>query len=291
MLEAVIDVLTEPQFLMGVLGGFVVLAVGIAARVGLSDDEVWPYAGLLVAGASAVILVYSGLLTGAQVLGLALLTAVGFLNIGVVLGSVLSIPGAFLIIRPDAMEAPSWMSWFAFAAIVLAAPLVAAFDERYGATGLSLPLLGISTLGVFLTVPDTEGALVILGVAGIAGFLGWPRPFASLGRAGSYAVIGVFVLVAAAGSTARPAAIIGSVALLGLLVIVPIAIRLRGVGWAHHLDRVDPLFPLVAQLLLVLLISRTAGRMPGIEPAAALTIGLLAVAATLVLRRPSHLSE
>jgi hypothetical protein len=53
----------------------------------------------------------------------------------------------------------------------------------------------------------------------------------------------------------------------------------------------DALFPLIAQLLLVLLISRTAGRMLTVKAAAALTIALLAVAATIMLRRPSHQSD
>ena len=85
-------------------------------------------------------------------------------------------------------------------AIILAAPLVAAFDDRYHETGLPIPLLGIAALGVFLAVPDTEGAMVLLGVAGIAGFLGWPRPVATLGAAGSYAVVGLYMFVAAGGA-------------------------------------------------------------------------------------------
>jgi hypothetical protein len=171
-------------------------------------------------------------------------------------------------------------------AILLAAPLVASFDDRYPETGLPIPLFGIAALGVFLTVPDTEGAMVLLGVAGIAGFLGWPRPVATLGAAGSYAVVGLYMLVAAEGAIGRPASMLASVAVLGLLLIVPIAIRLRSIGWARELDRVDAVVPLVAQLVLVVLIARTAGRVGWIPGAAALTIGLLAAAAMIILLLP-----
>jgi hypothetical protein len=136
---------------------------------------------------------------------------------------------------------------------------------------------------VFLTVPDTEGAMVLLGVAGVAGFLGWPRPVATLGAAGSYAVVGLYMFVAAEGAIGRPASIIGSVAVLGLLLIVPITIRLRKAGWDHDLDRVHAIVPLVAQLVLVVLIARTAGRVAWAPGAAALTIGLLAAATTIIL--------
>jgi hypothetical protein len=171
-------------------------------------------------------------------------------------------------------------------AIILAAPLVASFDDRYPETGLPIPLFGIAALGVFLTVPDTEGAMVLLGVAGIAGFLGWPRPVATLGAAGSYAVVGLYMFVAAEGALGRPASIIASVAVLGLLLIVPITIRLRSIGWAHELDRVNATVPLLAQLVLVVLISRTAGRIVGVPGAVALTVGVLAALALIILFPP-----
>ena len=137
--------------------------------------------------------------------------------------------------------------------------------------------------------------MVLLGVAGIAGFLGWPRPVATLGAAGSYAVVGLYMFVAAGGAIGRPASMLTSVAVLGLLLIVPVTIRLRSIGWAHELDRVDAVVPLVAQLVLVVLIARTAGRVGWIPGAAALTIGLLAAAAMIILLlpwpRPSQLPD
>jgi len=291
LIESVTDMLLDPLFVKGVIAGGAVLVLGIVVAGTRSDEGVLRSGGVMVAAAATIVLSQSGMLGLSQVVGITLLAIAGLLHTSAAIGPVLAIPGAFFVIRPDAADPQSWLLWFAMVALILAAPLVASFDGRYRESGLPLPLFGIAALGVFLTVPDTEGAMVLLGVAGVAGFLGWPRPFATLGGAGSYAAVGVYVLVAAQGAAGRPPSIMASVAVLGLLLLVPVAVRLRSTGWAHQLDSIDALFPLIAQLLLVLLISRTAGRVPGVEVAAGLTLALLAVAAAIMLRRPSHLPD
>ena len=270
----------------GVIAGFLVLGLGIVLWGVRGRSDVLRFGGLLVAAATMLVLYQSEMLGLSQLVGVTLLAIAGLFHRGVVAGALFAIPGAFFVIRPEAAEPQSWMPWFAMLAIVFAAPLVASFDDRYPKTGLPMPLFGIAALGVFLAVPDTEGAMVLLGVAGIAGFLGWPRPVATLGAAGSYAVVGLYMFVAEGGATGRPASIVASVAVLGLLLIVPITIRLRSTGWAHDLDRVVAVVPLVSQLFLVLLISRTAGRIAWVPGAAALTVGVLAAAAMIILLVP-----
>lgn len=291
MIQETVDILLHPFVVRGVIAGLVVLVLGIAVAIARGEDGVQRFGGLLVAGAVTVVLYASEMLGLSQIVGVTLLAIAGLLGRSVAIRVLVAIPGAFFVIRPDVASASSWLPWFAMVAIILSAPLVASFDDRYRETGLSLPFLGIATLGVFLTVPDTEGAMVLLGVSGIAGFLGWPKPFMTLGASGSYAVVGVYTFVAADGASPRPASIIGAMAALGLLLIVPIVIRLRSTGWAHDLDRIDALFPLITQLLLVLLISRTAGRIVRVEGAAALTIALLAAVTAIMLRRLSHLPD
>jgi hypothetical protein len=286
VIETAVDVISDPLFVKGVVAGFVVLALAIVFWTVREGDEVLGFGGLLVAAATILVLYQSGMLGLSQLAGVTLLAVAGLFHRSVVVGGLLAIPGAFFLIRPEAADPQEWLPWVAMLAIAFAAPLVASFDDRYPETGLPIPLFGIAALGVFLTVPDTEGAMVLLGVAGIAGFLGWPRPVATLGAAGSYAVVGLYMLVAAEGAIGRPASMLASVAVLGLLLIVPIAIRLRSIGWARELDRVDAVVPLVAQLVLVVLIARTAGRVGWIPGAAALTIGLLAAAAMIILLLP-----
>jgi hypothetical protein len=286
VIETGVDVISDPMFVKGVAAGLIVLALGIVLWMVGDRHHVLRFGGLLVAAATVLVLYQSGMLGLSQLAGVTLLAVAGLFHRSLAVGALLALPGAFLIIRPEAAHPQSWLPWFAMVAILLAAPLVASFDDRYPETGLPIPLFGIAALGVFLTVPDTEGAMVLLGVAGIAGFLGWPRPVATLGAAGSYAVVGLYMLVAAEGAIGRPASMLASVAVLGLLLIVPIAIRLRSIGWARELDRVDAVVPLVAQLVLVVLIARTAGRVGWIPGAAALTIGLLAAAAMIILLLP-----
>ncbi len=286
MIETGVDVISDPMFVKGVAAGFIVLTLGIVLWAVQGRDHVLGFGGLLVAGATMLVLYQSEMLGLSLLAGVTLLAIAGLFHRGVVVGALIALPGAFFVIRPEAADPQEWLPWVAMLAIVFAAPLVASFDDRYPETGLPIPLFGIAALGVFLTVPDSEGAMVLLGVAGIAGFLGWPRPVATLGAAGSYAVVGLYMLVAAGGAIGRPASVIASVAVLGLLLIVPIAIRLRSAGWAHDLDRVNALVPLVAQLVLVLLISRTAGRIGWIPGAAALTVGMLAAAAMIILLVP-----
>ena len=286
MIESGVDVISDPIFVKAVVAGLIVLALGVVLWTVRGRGDVLGFGGLLVAAATILVLYQSGMFGLSQLAGVTLLAVAGLFHRSVVVGALIALPGAFFVIRPEAASPQSWLPWFAMVAIILAAPLVASFDDRYYETGLPIPLFGIAALGVFLAVPDTEGAMVLLGVAGIAGFLGWPRPVATLGAAGSYAVVGLYMLVAAGGALGRPASIIASVAVLGLLLIVPIAIRLRSIGWAHELDRVNALVPLVAQLALVLLISRTAGRIGWIPGAAALTVGVLAAAAMIILLVP-----
>lgn len=214
MVESGVEVISDPMFVKGVVAGLIVLALGIVFWAVRGRDDVLGFGGLLVAAATVLVLYQSGMLGLSQLAGVTLLAIAGLFHRSFVVGGLLAIPGAFFVIRPEAADPQEWFPWFAVLAIVFAAPLVASFDDRYHETGLPIPLFGIAALGVFLTVPDTEGAIVLLSVAGIAGFLGWPRPVATLGGAGSYAVVGLYMFVAAEGAFGRPASIIASVAVV-----------------------------------------------------------------------------
>ena len=226
----------------GVIAGFLVLGLGIVLWAVRGRNDILRFGGLLVAAATMLVLYQSEMLGLSQLVGVTLLAIAGLFHRGVVVGALFAIPGAFFMIRPEAAEPQSWLPWFAMLAIVVAAPLVASFDDRYPKTGLPMPLFGIAALGVFLAVPDTEGAMVLLGVAGIAGFLGWPRPVATLGAAGSYAVVGLYMFVAAQGAIGRPASIIASVRRTGGWSIRSWAMRCRtGSSWCSVCGSVKPI--------------------------------------------------
>lgn len=285
-MDIVVDLATGPPFIAGVVGGVVVVGL-VLLLWATRGRRIVGYGGLLVAGATVLLLYQFELTARSQLVGVALLAVAGSLHRHTAtLAPVLAIPGAFFVFRPDASGGTEWLIWVGLLALVFSAPLVASFDGRFSDTGLALPFFGIATLGVFLTVPDTEGALVMLGVAGLAGFLGWPKPIASLGGAGSYAATGVYFFVAAQGAQARPASIVACVGALGLLLLVPIVGRLRDRGWAYRIDETDALIPLFAQLSLVVVVARTAGRIGWVPGAVVTTIAILLVAAIVTLVVP-----
>jgi hypothetical protein len=167
------------------------------------------------------------------------------------------------------------------------AALLADFDVRWRHRGLGPVLLTVSLLGVYATVPDTEMALVAVGVALPLSLLGWPWPLAAWGRAGALAVAGSLLWVVASGGVGRGSAVIGGIACLGLLAVEPIARRLH----PHRrsvLSRLPdgPLgAPVVAavQLPLVYVASRVAGTRSSVAAAAAIAMAGGAVAVGLAL--------
>lgn len=286
-MDVVFDLVAGPPFIAGVVGG--VLAVGLALLLWAKQGRrIVRYGGLLVAVATVVPLYQLELMTRSPLVGVALLAIAGSLHRhSATIAVFFAIPGVFFVFRPDAWDETEWLVWVALLAVLVAAPLIATFDDRFFDTGLPLPFFGIASLGVFLTVPDTEGALVLLGVAGLTGFLGWPKAFASLGGAGSYAVVGVYFFVAAHGAQARPASIVACIGALGLLLIIPVVGWLRDRSWVHRLAQIDALIPLLLQLALVVLVARTGGRIGWVPGAAAVTIVTLSAAAGVALMVPA----
>src|SRR5919197_649783 len=110
--------------------------------------------------------------------------------------------------------APPGLRWPAVAAAALVAGvLLADFDRGWRRPGLALPLLAVSTAGVYATVPDVEAALVVLGAALPFCLLGWPGPLAlarrgrrppSLGAAGALATAGLLAWTVASGGGGPP---------------------------------------------------------------------------------------
>jgi hypothetical protein len=185
-----------------------------------------PVAGLLFAAAFAVALERRLGLPGGLALGLVLLAGAGAVSGHRVVGPLalpLAVPGAWLLVARSGLELDRWARLLLGASIVLGGWLLADFDARWRRWGLGPVLLAVSVAGVYVTVPDTEQALVALGVALPLALLGWPWPLVSLGRAGAFAATGALLWVVGAGGAARGSAIVGGAACLGLLAVEPAA--------------------------------------------------------------------
>jgi hypothetical protein len=186
------------------------------------------------------------------------------------LGPALAAPGAWVVSSESVVPEAGWVRWFVFVTIVAAVPLVSRFVTELR-TGTWTPMMfAIFSLGIFISVPDTEESLILLGASLPLALLSFPGSRAGFGVSGLYASLGLALWVIVQGGVGRPAAIIGASACLGLLLADPIARLLPGRG--SLLDRFPSgwgglVLASFVQLLLVVAVARTAGLVESIDQA------------------------
>lgn len=286
----------ETAFLAGVAGlvaGAALAGVWYLAR----GRRAVPVAGLLFALGSAAALHLEAELPSRTASGLVILAAAGLLAPVVrtprlgpgATGLLLAVPGAWLLVAPGDLAAGEWADALLITAVAGGGTLVADLDHRYRDLAIGPALLAITAGGIYLTVPDTERATILLAVALPLALLGWPWRLASLGRAGAYAAVGTVVWIAAVEGRGRPGSVVGAVACLGLFLAEPMQRLLfrRSILETAAWVRWGPLPALAAHLVLVLFASRVAGRPAGTAEAAALAGGGLAVAVVLARALPA----
>ena len=278
--------LDRTEFLTGLAAGSVALAVGALAsmgRRGRGRHDVerhrveWHSAGLLFAAAALVGLDLTHDAPGGLIGGTALVAAGaavagaavgGTARLALVARASAVVPGAWVVAAHGAIPGEAWVRVLVFATIVVGGALVADLDRRTARLGLGPVLFAVSVGGVYATVPDTEQALVLLGVAGPVALLGWPLRRAGLGQAGSAAAVAVLAWSAAVGGVGRPSSIVGAVGCLGLFVVAalsrrPIRLPLPAIVGAHA--------------LLVLISARVAGLRPTVRAAVTVVVVELVV--------------
>jgi len=161
------------------------------------------------------------------------------------------------------------------------------FDAMHGARGAPWLLYAVTTAGVYLAVPDTELARVMLGVALPFVLLSIPRPLCPFGPAGSAALAGMFTWVVVVGGRGRPGSVVGGLATIGLLVAEPLGRHTIGMvtrGVRDPRDRNQDAWlsraavAAIAQLIIVLYASRVVAREDFAVTALLITAPLAAVA-------------
>lgn len=256
---------TATEFRTGLLIGLVLAALGFVFRD--RQPRTVPMLGLLITLGFAVGIASSSNLPANMALGATFLGIGGWVanrwGRSLITSVLLAVPGAVLLLTDLGSHRSRWVVPLAFVTVVIASPLVADFDRRFGDAGWPVVLYAVSVVGVYYTVPDTERVLVLLGVTAPLVLLGWPRVFASLGHGGSYAVTGILIWVAAFESRGADTALIGAIGCLGLLVFEPAArlfMRGRDTILAASSSRAWALLGAVTlQLLLAFVASRIAG--------------------------------
>lgn len=203
------------------------MSVGVFDRPRLAEPL--PVAGL---GVSVVILVLlrsqippSGLF----LVGLALV-AIGAVLAGTE-GSwwrrlLLPIPGAIVVAVGLQADLEWWGRPLVVATIVIGGALVSDVDHRFRHLGAGPVLLAVSVTGIFLAIPETDRALVVVAVTVPAALLAWPRPLVCLGPSGAFVVTALVAWIVVVDGRTRTAAVIGALGTLGLFLVEPLGRRL-----------------------------------------------------------------
>jgi hypothetical protein len=263
----------------------------------LDDAAFWV---ALVVGGIGVLFVWVRVRRGAREPGVAIAVAIGSLAglrvdhrlpaplvVGVVLVAlgewlardratrerVLSaIPGAVVLgaALPDGWAL--WIGVLVAVAAVVGGVLVDAVDR--GMPRVLPVLLAVGAVGVYFCVPDTEAPKALLGAL-LAGTMIVLEP--RLGHAlGHVTVTGLFVWVAAYGGVGRPGSVVGGVACLGLVLLIPL------VRWSRATPARTALL-VVTQCALVVFESRVAGFEHSAWSALALSIPAFVLAAAVLV--------
>jgi hypothetical protein len=203
----------------------------------------------------------------------------------VLLGGLLTVPGAVLIAGSEDFGGAQWVVWLIFVGTVLGGAFGADLDRRVARLGLGPVLFLIAVGGLYATVPDTEIARPLVGAALPLALCGWPLRAARLGAGGTAAAIGVFLWVAAFEGFGRPGSIVGAAGALALLLTEPVGRmlgrrRVPGAARTMPVGRVEVIV-VGAQLVLSLYAARIAGFEEDGLPALVLLAPVVAVGVVL----------
>lgn len=190
-----------------------------------------------------------------------------------------------LIVVLDAGGA-RWMQFLGLVAVLAGGTLLAALD-RWWPRGASFLLL-VSLVGIYLTVPETGPALVVLGAMTGSAWLAWPAGIARLGGDTCPGIVALSVWMVISGGQTRATAVVGGLVCLGTLVLEPIGRWFAGQwGMVAPPGRAARLVLAVSHVALVGIAARGVGFAPSAASAAvgAGILGVVGLAVGVVVSR------
>jgi hypothetical protein len=196
---------------------------GVVGLLFLAGGVVRTWGAALAAAVTAGLMITDGLGPGAT-LAVAVLAAAGWLSRGrgPVTWTAAAVPGALLVgaSLPDGL--PRWMPMAVVIGTVVSAAALASFGARYPTTPLPGLLLPITAVGIYLTTPDTERVLVLLGATATLALVALVGRPTRITPAPAFAIAGLVLWISASDSRGRPASFLPAAACLGLLVAEPL---------------------------------------------------------------------
>ncbi len=130
----------------------------------------------------------------------------------------LAVPAA-LAIGATTHYRESWVPWLVALFVWRGALSTAWLDARLRGTRVVPLLFWLSALGAYGCLPDTERIIPVAVVATVVAAAALITPLVAFGGPGSMALIGLLGWIAAAGGIGRPAAIVGALGALGVLLL------------------------------------------------------------------------
>lgn len=292
-LDTLTDLLTRADFITGLIAGLFALGVLFAlVRLEAGTFASW---GLVLTLAGLVGIHFHIGRRLSLILALLVLGAGGWIldrvasdpdrRILRVLAWVVIVVGGVLFSTRSGLPDIAWVRISAPFAVVLAGVTLRQWTDEEAEKYVG-PLFAITAFGIWTTVPSTESARVLLGAA-IPMAFGTLRPVgARIYGPGAFTLSGLAIWVVALGGEPRPASLIGGWTCLGILVVLPLLLRVR--PW---LD-IKMWVVVVAHAATVLLASRVIGLQDsrGLALAGvAILVILLAVIGLLLSPRPEDI--
>jgi hypothetical protein len=270
-----VDDLPVERLLWGVAAGSAALAVSLGLSIVVArarrTDRRPPDVGLPMAMAAVIAIAPWRAPTVGVIVGLAGVTATVALAASmhrrsepapVVPTLILAAPFAWLVVV-DASPI-GWVRAVGLCGVAFGAVAASRTDREWGPAGLTPGLYAITAAGVFAAVPNTKGAVALLGAALPGALAGWPLGRARLGIAGAASATAVLAWTAAVGASGREPAIVGALACLGVLATRPVGSWLAAHGLGTAVRRRPRWLPgalpvLIVHTAAVAVASRVAG--------------------------------
>ena len=276
--STLLDLLTQTEFRTGVVLGAIALA--LLSFVPRSPTPTRPWGLVFVAatltgvhfldGRSPGLLLGIGLMaTGGWLIGAGRSKTGSVTSAAAPAGWTIAVVGAVIVSREGQVDTDTWL--------VLATPMMAigfgaalsAWTTRPELRWLG-PLVAITAFAFWTTVPDTEDARLLLGIALPLALGTLPPVSANLTTAGSFALGGVLAWIPTLGGGARPASIVGAWACIGMIALAPIAALL----WPSRTIGAPATFGLHA--IVAVVAARVIGSWTEAVPAAIAVVALYA---------------